>query len=58
MRRGKWPPCGLTRINLKMAESYDSGVSSVVTGVVSHGQARLPDTSEEEETIGCTTPGE
>ncbi|KAF7408091.1 hypothetical protein HZH66_002628 [Vespula vulgaris] len=41
-----------------MAESYDSGVSSVVTGVVSHGQARLPDTSEEEETIGCTTPVE
>ncbi|KAL2716916.1 F-box only protein 7 isoform X4 [Vespula squamosa] len=41
-----------------MAESYDSGVSSVVTGVVSHGQARLPDTSEEEETIGCTIPVE
>lgn len=41
-----------------MAESYDSGVSSVVTGVVYHGQARLSDTSEEEETIGCTTPGE
>ncbi|KAI4503830.1 hypothetical protein M0802_001233 [Mischocyttarus mexicanus] len=37
-----------------MAESCDSGVSSLVTCVMSHGQTTLPDTSEEEETIRCT----
>ncbi|KAK2583128.1 hypothetical protein KPH14_009153 [Odynerus spinipes] len=41
-----------------MAESCDSVVSSVVTSVVSHGQARLPEMCEDEETTGCAAPGE